>query len=498
MPILLIFIATMTMYIGCNKRLLNTYPKSDIRPSPRISQGHMANGIQFFYMKNEVPARRCYLRMNIKVGSFFEGDDELGAANLIRYLACEDRAITNDIMLSQWLKDNTVEMGLSDLGLVTTEETIFKLDLTDCRQKNLRSALGILHSIAEKLAFELTGIDSLKKQLAEEESSTKEFIEPYERLIHHMLPDTPYETRPVLGKREVRENISPEILQAFYDSWYRPDNISLVLVGDYEEFDPTSLLNEVFASMSSRAPLREPKSSFAISKSSSAFIIGNKKHSKNKINYTIQRNNDLKPSYKKNLLKERMAYELALSMLNQQLLKLATINEQGLFRPHVYGSMFDIDSFELMLSIDTTQEELENDFMRAFWYLLQAKNQGFSSLDFIVARSNYFDALDRAVMNESITSSDTWANTIVDQINRKLVAQSPLEYQAIARPLLEDMSPKDCQSVLRKALDSGNEFIFALGSMDESPENNRSLIRLLEKAKAQSLDMGPPLSILDK
>ncbi|MEK7390266.1 MAG: insulinase family protein [Elusimicrobiota bacterium] len=63
----------------------------------------------------------------------------------------------------------------------------------------------------------------------------------------------PY-ARTVLGLREHLKNPSLAKMYAFYDAWYRPDNMAIVLSGDFERETLLPLLERSFGALRARAP----------------------------------------------------------------------------------------------------------------------------------------------------------------------------------------------------------------------------------------------------
>jgi zinc protease len=59
-----------------------------------------------------------------------------------------------------------------------------------------------------------------------------------ERVFQQMLPvlfhDSPYKDRLPIGLVEIIENAPASRMKSFYDKWYRPENMALIIVGDFD------------------------------------------------------------------------------------------------------------------------------------------------------------------------------------------------------------------------------------------------------------------------
>ena len=61
---------------------------------------------------------------------------------------------------------------------------------------------------------------------------------------------TLYAERLPIGTKEARDAFDAESVRAFYQKWYRPENLSLVVVGDLGALDPSDLIEEYFGNIS--------------------------------------------------------------------------------------------------------------------------------------------------------------------------------------------------------------------------------------------------------
>ena len=67
--------------------------------------------------------------------------------------------------------------------------------------------------------------------------------------LERLLAGTRAASRMPIGKPEVRARFDAAAVRAFYETWYRPDLMTLVVVGDLGALDPTALIAEAFADL---------------------------------------------------------------------------------------------------------------------------------------------------------------------------------------------------------------------------------------------------------
>ena len=79
-------------------------------------------------------------------------------------------------------------------------------------------------------------------------------------LDHLYTVGTPYEGKHVIGDPDVIKSMTSETLREFYDAWYRPSNMALIVVGDIATEKLEDLVHEYFGDVEGRGqePQRDP------------------------------------------------------------------------------------------------------------------------------------------------------------------------------------------------------------------------------------------------
>ena len=70
------------------------------------------------------------------------------------------------------------------------------------------------------------------------------------------FPDSAVSRRFPIGETEVLEKMTGKKLKDFYQAWYRPENIILVMVGDFDSKTAISLIEERFSGILSQGPAK--------------------------------------------------------------------------------------------------------------------------------------------------------------------------------------------------------------------------------------------------
>ena len=67
-----------------------------------------------------------------------------------------------------------------------------------------------------------------------------------------ILTGSGYEGRRPIGTDAAINAMTPDLLRRFYDTWYRPDNAAIMVVGDIDVDDMEAEIRERFESLTAR------------------------------------------------------------------------------------------------------------------------------------------------------------------------------------------------------------------------------------------------------
>ena len=72
----------------------------------------------------------------------------------------------------------------------------------------------------------------------------------HDQVLPAILGDSRYTDRLPIGDMEIVRNAPPEAFQRFYDTWYRPDLMAVIAVGDFDVDEIETLIVDHFAPLS--------------------------------------------------------------------------------------------------------------------------------------------------------------------------------------------------------------------------------------------------------
>jgi zinc protease len=214
-----------------------------VRQMEGVSEYKLANGMQVLLASNDLQPR-VYANLTIKAGSAVEGLGEGGMAHLLEHLLFKGTPTTKDPMRE------FQERSFSSNGTTNMDRTDYFASM-NASTENLHWYIGWL-------ADAMTNSFIAKADLDKEMTVVRNEFERagnnvgrgmWDARLALTFPNHGY-GRPVIGNLTDIENVSIDKLQAFYKTWYRPDNAVLVVSGHFDTALTLKHIQQVFGNIS--------------------------------------------------------------------------------------------------------------------------------------------------------------------------------------------------------------------------------------------------------
>jgi len=227
----------------------DTYPLDRKIPvDPRITVGELPNGLRYWVRENREPKNRAELRLVVNAGSVLEDEDQLGLAHVVEHMAFNGSTHFPKQKLVDFMESIGMRFG-PDLNAFTgVDETIYMLKIPTDSPAILETTFLILEDWARGLTFDPKAIDKERGIIVEEWRLGQGADERMrDKQFPILLRGSRYAERSPIGKKEIIESFSPETLKRFYRTWYRPDLMAVIAVGDFEGARIEELIKRHFA-----------------------------------------------------------------------------------------------------------------------------------------------------------------------------------------------------------------------------------------------------------
>jgi len=212
-----------------------------------VTGGTLSNGMSWLTMRNSEPENRIYLRLAVRAGAILEDDDQKGIAHLVEHMAFNgtEHFAKNDLI--DYFESIGMSFGPEINAYTGFDETVYMLEIPADDPAILEQSLLVMRDWAAGISFDPAELDKERGVVIEEWRLGRGASgRVQDRQIPFLLNGSRYAGRLPIGDPEIIKKIPRERVVDFYRKWYRPELMSIILVGDA---DPAVLQKAVEASL---------------------------------------------------------------------------------------------------------------------------------------------------------------------------------------------------------------------------------------------------------
>ena len=210
-----------------------------------VEVGKLENGLSYYIAENTNPESRVYVRLVVNAGSMNEDDDQRGVAHIVEHMAFNgtEHYPGNDVI--KVLEEAGMKFGVDINAFTDFENTVYTLNLPSNDPETLELVMGILSDWASNVTMLKGDLDAERGIVLEEWRAR---LGPMLRLGDKKsaieMAGSRYVTRDPIGDPHTIQNVSKYRVADFYNRWYRPDNMSVVVVGDVQTEQVKQLITQ--------------------------------------------------------------------------------------------------------------------------------------------------------------------------------------------------------------------------------------------------------------
>lgn len=215
-----------------------------------VHKGELENGMKYYIKQNELPEDEVELRLIVNVGSLVENENEQGFAHFVEHMCFNGTRNFPGNQIIDYLESEGLRFGRQFNAYTSFAETVYMLTIPTQKEELLRNGFQILTDWAAYVNFSEEEIEKERGVIIQEWRTGQGSEERLRRQYYPVLfGDARYTDRLPIGKKPILENFPPQRLRDFYNKWYRPELMSVVVVGDLSIEESEQLIEEYFGSI---------------------------------------------------------------------------------------------------------------------------------------------------------------------------------------------------------------------------------------------------------
>ena len=226
------------------------------KADPAFRFGTLPNGLRYAIMHNETPSDGVAMRMRIGSGSLQERDDEQGLAHFLEHMAFRGSTNVADGEVVHMLQRQGLQFGPDTNAFTAHDETVYMFNFPKADPTALDTGLTLFREIGGRLNLAPAAIDIERGVvLSEERLRDTPAYRMTKADLGTLLDGTRALQRWPIGKVDIIKSAGHDQLERYYRSTYRPDNATIVVVGN---IDPAAVEQQIRARFSDWQPAGTP------------------------------------------------------------------------------------------------------------------------------------------------------------------------------------------------------------------------------------------------
>ena len=223
-------------------------PDAALAFDPSVVRGTLPNGMAYYVRHNEEPRNRAQLSLVLKVGSALEEEDQRGLAHFVEHMAFNGTERFEKQQIIEYLESIGSTLGAHVNAGTSYDYTLYWLEFPTDDPDILETAFQILSDWAYAVSFAPEEVELERGVILEEWRLGQGFDSRLDaQLFPAIFGSSRYSDRSPIGLTEVIETAPVERLRDFYESWYRPDLMAVVAVGDFDTEEIEAKVKQHFA-----------------------------------------------------------------------------------------------------------------------------------------------------------------------------------------------------------------------------------------------------------
>ena len=467
---------------------------SDLRPDPAARFGKLPNGVRYVVLPNHEPKGRASLRLLVLAGSLHETDDQRGLAHFLEHMAFNGSTHYPPGTLVEFFQRMGMNFGGDTNANTGFERTIYLIELAKSDDATIAEGLRVFRDYAGGLLLREEEIERergiiLSEKRASDSVGYRTFVAQYEA----MLGTTLFPRRLPIGTAEVISTAQRERFLDFWNTWYRPERMLVVVTGDFADAAAVEkTITASFEKLTARAPARPEPSFGKLPKFEGirAFFHAEPEAPATSVEIASITPYAREPDTKERQIR-RLPRALALAMLNRRFSVLAKQENA----PFVSAGAVVDERFDFLrdasVNITTKPEQWRAALALGEQELRRALEHGFTVAELTEAAANIANQLEQAAKTASTRHSNRLADEIVHTVLAREVFTTPAADLALLKPALVKITPADCLAALRRDFSAPGRFVMVAGNVQI--EGDASATIAAAYAEAHTVAVAPLL-----
>ncbi|MEM7164198.1 MAG: insulinase family protein [Planctomycetota bacterium] len=225
---------------------------------PNNVYGKFDNGFSYIIRKHTNPPERAAFFLHVDTGALNETPKQNGMAHFLEHMAFNGSKNFKPGELIPYMNDLGMQFGSDSNAHTSQFETVYKLFMPKNSAEMTDKAMTILSDYAYGLLLLDEEIEKERSVILEEMRSRKGVQQRIrDALMPKLYAGSRMAEHTVIGLAELIETFPRSEFLDYYNTWYRPERMTLIVVGDIDPKEIIAKAQKAFGTFKGRAPARQ-------------------------------------------------------------------------------------------------------------------------------------------------------------------------------------------------------------------------------------------------
>ncbi|MGB3212667.1 MAG: insulinase family protein [Desulforhopalus sp.] len=440
---------------------------SQLVPDASLVRGKLKNGFRYVVKPNREPENRVAVYLAVQAGSLNENENQRGMAHFLEHMMFNGSKNFPPGSLVDYFQSIGMSFGSDTNAYTSHDQTVYHTILPSGSEDNIDSGFLVMADYARGALLLNNEIERERGViLAEKRARDSAGYRVHEATSAFAFRGTLYPERMPIGVKKTILEADHELLKSFYDAWYRPENMILVVIGDIQTEHTKNLIEKHFSELSSVGPEPQcPDFGELTHQGIEAFYHYEPELGKTHVSIQTFRQLSIEND-SIGIQKQELLRILGSMIINYRLQRLQEEEEIPFAGARYYSgdivNRIGYDSISTQVDADHWKETVTS----LDRILRQAISHGFKDSEVERAKKEIIAQLESRVLTADSEDSRVIARRIIDHLKSNRVYQSAEQERALYVPLTQGIQPSEVIRSFQKTWNSDSRLISLTGNVD--------------------------------
>ncbi len=459
---------------------------------PDIVYGHLSNGFQYILMENGIPEERIDIHLNVFSGSMHETDEQQGVAHYLEHMLFNGSTHFPPGELIKYFQSIGMDFGGDANAHTSFFNTVYDLSLPDNSEEHLDKAFVIIEDYAQGALLLESEVNRERGVILSEKRQRDSIsYRTFKKSLEFELPGSVLNKRFPIGIDKVLNKADSNLIESYYDQWYRPDNMALVVVGDFNAQFVENMIIKRFSKLKSRADVaKKPLSNKWKDHKGGAKAFYHYEPESSSTDVTIE-TITWKPfkAQTVNSFKIEILNNITNSIIQNRLSRMVNKQTASFSHAFVYSGSF-LHNISVSAVNATCKPDKWQDCLKQIENILrQALMFGFEQKELDRVKADFISSLERDVNQAKTQKTKDLSYKILSTIKKRGLFLSEQQKKNLLKPYIESMTLSDINQALKSIWSKDHRLVMVTGNVDIQTENPKSeILDIFHKSVNQKVD----------